>query len=199
VKATDGIRANAVYQRAKYTYDELSAGKELGDICMALDEARKVKVEENSGKILSFVFGKEITVKFTKLAGGARRDHPFAKTYWGFDADIDAEVTVDGEKTVITGLSHKVLIDAVLNKKTELSVPITVAAAAAQDIMYIGCCTINVVVPAAVAAAMGKMGWKDAGKVAEKGAKYTASIPGAKNTAREVARLAARIMEDLEG
>ena len=84
------------------------------------------------------------------------------------------------------------------DKKKELSIPITVAAAAVQDIMYIGCCTINVVVPAAVAATMGKMGWKDAGKKAEKGAKYTAAIPGSKDTAREVARLAVRIMQDLE-
>jgi hypothetical protein len=46
---------------------------------------------------------------------------------------------------------------------------------------------------------MGKYSWKDAGKKAEKGARITCSIPGAKGAAREAARLAVRIMQDLEG
>lgn len=199
IKGTDGIRANAIYRRAKFAYDEMSAGKDLPDVCKALDQARKDKVEASAGKILSGFFGKDITIEFTKLEGGARRDHPFAQSYWGFDADIDAVVTVDGEEVVLEGLSHKAIPDAVLNKKAELSLPITVAAAVAQELMYVGCCTIDAVVPAVVAAAMGKYSWKDAGKKAEKAANITCSIPGAKDTAREVARLAIRIMKDLEG
>ena len=199
IKATDGIRANALYRRAKFAYDELGAGKGLEDICAALDKQRQVKVEASASALLSGFFGKEITVKFNKLQGGARREHPFAQSYWGFDADIDAVVTVDGQEYVLEGLSHKVIPDAVVNKKAELSLPITVAAAVAQELMYVGCCTIDAVVPAVVAAAMGKYTWKDAGKKAEKGAKITCSIPGAKDTAREVARLAVRILKDLEG
>jgi hypothetical protein len=73
-----------------------------------------------------------------------------------------------------------------------------VASAVIQEIMYIGNCTINVVVPAAVAAAMGKHTWKDAGKIAEDGATINRAIPGAKEKAREAARLAVGIMADLE-
>jgi hypothetical protein len=198
IKATEGIRVNAIYQRAKFTYDELKAGKDLADICLALDLKRQEKVEANASMILSMVFGKKISVKFTKIQGGARRNHPFAENYWGFDTDVDAEVTVDGEKVVLEGLCHKVVPDAVLNKKSELSLPITVAAVAIQELMYVGAVAINVVVPAAVAAAMGKYSWKDAGKIAEKGARLTRAIPGAKEKAREVARLVPRIMQDLE-
>ncbi len=199
IKATDGIRANGIYQRAQFAYDQLSAGKDLGEVCMALDEKRQAKVEENAGKVMSAFFGKDISITFSKITGGARRDHPFAKTFWGFDADVDCVVTVDGQEHKFEGVCHKVIPDAVLNKKSELSLPITVASAVVQEIQYIGCCTLNIVVPAAVAAAMGKYAWKDAGKVAEKGAKYTSAIPGAKNTAREVGQLAIRILKDLEG
>lgn len=198
IKGTDGIRANALYRRAKFAYDELSAGKSLEDIARALDLQRKAKVETNAGKILSWFFGRDITIHFSKLEGGARRDDAFAQSYWGFDANIDCVVTVDGVKFEFEGLSHKVIPDAVLNKKSELSLPITVAAAVAQELMYVGCCTIDAVVPAVVAVAMGKYTAKDASKKAEKGACITCAIPGAKDTVREVAGVVVRIMKDLE-
>jgi hypothetical protein len=198
IKGTEGIRVNALYRRAKFAYDQLSAGKSLEEVAHALDLQRKAKVEENAGKILSYFFGKDITIHFSKLEGGARRDHPFAQSYWGFDANIDCVVTVDGAKFEFEGLSHKVIPDAVLNKKANLSLPITVAAAVAQELMYVGCCTIDAVVPAVVSVAMGKYSVKDAGKKAEKGACITCSIPGAKDTAREVGRVVERILKDLQ-
>jgi hypothetical protein len=199
IAATDGIRANALLWRAQTAYDELSAGKSLEDICAAFDQKRKDKVEANAGAILSYFFGKKIAISFSKLAGGARRDHGFAQAYWGFDADVDCVVTVDGEKFEFVGLSHKVIPDAVMNKKAELSLPITVAAAVAQELMYVGCCTVDAVVPAVVAATMDKMTAKEAGKCAETGARITCSIPGAKDTVKHVSALALRIMKDLEG
>jgi hypothetical protein len=85
-----------------------------------------------------------------------------------------------------------------MNDKSELSLPITVASAVAQELMYLGCCTVDAVVPAVVAATMGKYSPKDAGSCAEKGGKITCSIPGARATVRDAAGLALRIMEDLE-
>ena len=198
IKATQGIRNNMEFRIAKYTWDGLQAGKSLEDICSELDIKRKEKVEERTGMLLGGMFGKEITIKFTKIAGGARRGHPFAKTFWGFDADIDCTVTVDGKEYKIEGLSHKVAPDVILNKKSEWSLPVTVASVAAQELMYIGCCTVNVVIPAAIAATAGKLSWEEAGELAEKGAYITRAIPGGKETAQRAAKLAIRIMQDMK-
>ncbi|KUO65962.1 MAG: hypothetical protein APF84_01500 [Gracilibacter sp. BRH_c7a] len=198
IRATEGIRMNAIYTRAQRTYDDLNAGKKLEDICHELDLERQARVEATAGMVFTAMFGTEVTVHFTKLTGGAHRNHPFAQKFWGFDADIDAEVSIGGQKFFLEGLSHKVVPDAVLNKRTELSGAITVAAAVSQELMYIGCCTINIVVPAAVAAVMGVASWEDAGKMAEQGAKLTAAIPGGKESAREVAKEALRIMKELK-
>jgi len=199
IKGTEGLRVNAFYQTARRAYDDLNAGKSLEDICSALDQERQAMVEKNASMVLSGFTGQEISIKFTKLAGGARRSHPFAKKFWGFDCDIDAEVTINGQKTVLEGVAHKLAPDAALNGKEELGLPIMAASVAAQELMYVGACIINVVIPAAVAAAMGKYSWKEAGKQAERGADLTRAIPGSKEKAREVARLAVRIMQDFEG
>jgi len=198
IKGTQGIRNNMEYRLAKYTWDGLQAGKPFEDICYELDLKRQEKVEQRAGMLFSGMFGKKITIKFTKIKGGARRSHPFAETYWGFDADIDCVVTVDGKEYKMEGLSHKVAPDVVLNKKSDWSIPLTVASAVAQELMYIGCCTANIVIPAAVAATAGKMSWEDAGKRAAKGARITNAIPGAKDKAREVAKFAERLMKDFE-
>ena len=196
ILATDSTRAKAIYQRAQRTYDGLSAGRTLEEIIGEFEKERQDRVEANASAMFSQMFGKNIKLHFTKLAGGARRDDKFAQTYWGFDADVNGVVNVDGETFNIEGLSHKVVPDAVLNKKSELSFPITLLAATVQELQYVGHTIINVVVPAAIAATMGIYSWKDAGKQAEKVAHQTRSIPGAKEKAREVARLAVRMMED---
>ncbi len=197
IKATDGIRTKMLSERAEATYKGLKEGKTLEEICRTMDDERTAMVERNASAVLSAFMGAEISLKFTKIAGGARRNHPWAAKFWGFDADVDAEVTINGEKFVLEGLCHKVVPDAVLNKKSELSLAITCASVAIQEIMYIGCAPINVIVPAAVAAAMGVLDPKEAAKQAEKGAATTVAIPGAGDKAKEAATLAVRIMKDL--
>ena len=61
-----------------------------------------------------------------------------------------------------------------------------------QELQYIGHTIINVTVPAVVATLLGK-DEKAASKAAESGAYLTKAIPGAKDRAFDVARLAKKI------
>lgn len=65
-----------------------------------------------------------------------------------------------------------------------------------QELQYIGHTIINVTVPAAVAAILG-MDENEAAKKAENGAYLTRAIPGARNNAKEVAKLAKLIYSRL--
>jgi hypothetical protein len=196
ITAFEGIRTNAIYNRAERTYNELRAGKKLEDICRTLDIERKTRLEERAGKIFSKNIGKNITIRITKVEACGRGNHPFHKRYWAFDPNVDVEVTIDGQKAVLAGFHQNVLPDVVLNKKKELSLPVSIAGPVINELLCAGCCTIDAFVPAAMAAVMGIESWEDAGKLAEKGAKIAAGIPGTQASASEVAKLAQRMMKD---
>ena len=66
------------FRIAKYTWDGLQAGKSARTSVVS-SISRKEKVEERTGMLLGGMFGKEITIKFTKIAGGARRVIPSQK------------------------------------------------------------------------------------------------------------------------
>ena len=197
ITATEGVRVNAVCKRARKVYNDLNAGKSLADSVAELDTARKELVEERAGAMLGAMTGHDVKVKVTKLEGGSRRNHPFTQKYYGFDGDIDVELTVDGQEVTLTGIGQNVIPDAVLNNKEDILQVLPFAAVPATELLLSGHTIINVTVPAAVAAVMKKSSPKDAAKEAENAAYVTAAIPGAKEKARSVAELALRIMEDL--
>jgi hypothetical protein len=67
-------------------------------------------------------------------------------------------------------------------------------AAVLDEMTLMGNTIMNITVPAAVAAAMGKMSPDDAAKEAAANAPLTAGIPGARVRAEKVAALAAKIV-----
>ena len=156
ILATDGALAKGVYERAKFTFDNLKNGKELDEIVRMIDDEKLENLEKASGQLFSSMMGKEIKINITKYKGCARRrKNEFLMKYCGFDTDADLEVTVDGEKIVFEGLSHKVIPDAVLNKKQDILEAIPLAAVPIVELQLSGHSIINLIVPAAVAAAMG--------------------------------------------
>lgn len=198
ILATDGARAKGVYDRAKFTYEQLKAGKELDEIVKMLDDEKLKNIETACSKLFSNMTGKDVSINVTKYAGCARRTKSgFLVKYAGFDTNTDVEITIDGEKVVFEGFSHKVIPDAVLNKKTDILEAIPIGAVPITELQLSGHTIINVIVPAAVAGAMGNMSIKDIGTKVISGAYITSSIPGGSPRAKEVAKRAQRIMAEL--
>jgi hypothetical protein len=67
----------------------------------------------------------------------------------------------------------------------------------AQELMYSGCCILNIIVPAVMGALLGEDP-KITSIMAAKGAWINNTVPGASERAFEVAKRALRIMSDLK-
>lgn len=198
ILGTDGVRSAAIFRRAQKAYDGLKAGKSVEDVVRELDVERKTTVETRAAAMLGAMTGHELKIEIKKLVGGARRDHPFTNSYYGFDTDADVDVTVDGNKFELRGLGQTVIPDAIFNDKQDLLEIIPLAAIPVCELQLSGHSVINITVPAAVAAAMKVLEPKEAAKLAEKGGKAgTAAIPGAREKAFDVAKLAVRIMDSM--
>lgn len=197
ILATDGAKANGFYKRAKFSYEQLNNGKDIEEIVRMIDDEKLENLENSVSQLFSNMMGKEIKIKITKYGGCARRSpNEFLQKYCGFDTDADLEITVDGEKIVFEGLSHLVIPDAVLNKKTEILESIPLAAVPIVELQLSGHSIINLIVPAAVAAAMGKGSPDDIARKVAKGAYISSAIPGGIPRAKEVAMRAVKIMSE---
>jgi len=198
ILGTDGVRSAAIFRRAQKTYDSLKAGKTVEEVVREIDAERKATVETRAAAMLGAMTGHELKIEIKKMVGGARRDHPFTNSYYGFDTDADVDVTVDGKKFELKGLGQTVIPDAIFNDKQDILEVIPLAAIPVSELQLSGHSIINITVPAAVAAAMKVVEPKEAAKLAEKGGKAgTAAIPGAREKAFDVAKLAVRIMDSM--
>jgi hypothetical protein len=195
ITATEPTRCKALYDRAVRTYEELNAGKDLEEIVSTLDQERQANVESNAGAMFSAALSKDVKVQVTKLCGAARRSGKIVERYWAFDAMADVEVTVDGQTAKLPGFVHDLLPKIVRGESEDVAWAAPLAAAVMSELYLASNTIINVTVPAAVAAAMGKMPPDEAARVAERGCFLTVGIPGARERAENVAKLAARIVK----
>lgn len=194
--ATQGTIINAIQRRAKVAYQELKAGNSVEDVARSFDEEKKLKTEKFANEIFSQMMGKNVEIKL-KIRAQSRRTDEFTKEYWGFDAYCAADVTIGDQSFNFDGLMNNVIPDAVLNKKKELSFPIMFSTITVQELMFSGCCILNIIVPAVMGALLGADP-KEASKMAAKGAWINNTVPGASNRAFNVANRALRVMKDLK-
>ena len=198
--ASEDVRDRAIYRRAAKAYEMMKEGKDVEEVAKALDDERKAYVEERGSAILSAFTGKKIELRFTELRPQARRTDGFTKKFWGFDSYISYDISIDGKKYHIENLSAKAVPEFAIEGKgrddPDYATALFAGAVLAQELQYIGHTIINITVPAAVAAILGNNA-DEAAKKAEKGAYLTRAIPGGRNNAKEVARLAKMIYEML--
>jgi hypothetical protein len=195
ILATEPTRAIALYRRAAKAHADLTEGKSLADVVCDLDQERQATVETHANAMFSGMLGKDVKVHVTKLGPAARRKGKIVEKYWAFDALADVEVTVNGQTARLEGFVHDLLPKIVKGERTDVAWAVPLAAAVMSELYLASNTIINVTVPAAVAAAMGKMDPKEAAAVAERAGFITVGIPGARDRAEQVARLAAKIAQ----
>jgi hypothetical protein len=195
ILASEPGRTHALYRRAARAYDELKAGKSLAEVVRALDAERQATVERRVSERFGRQLGKEVRVRITKLAAGARRDSKLARRWLAFDADVDAEITVDGVTRRLDGFVHKLVPSVARGERTDLAEVMPIVATAVNELLVAGNVIVNVTVPAAMAAVLGRHSPAEAAEIAEAAAYVSAGIPGAKARAEHAASMARRIAQ----
>jgi methylthioribose-1-phosphate isomerase len=202
ILASEDVRDQAIYRRAVTAYEMIKAGKSVEETAKTLDEERKAAVETRGSAVLSGFTGRKIALKFTEIRPQGRRTDTFTKKYWAFDSYVAYDITIDGKLYHIDNLSAKAVpafaIEGKGRDNPDMGTALFAGAVLTQELQYIGHTIINVTVPAAVATLLG-MDEKAAAKGAETGAYLTRAIPGGRERAFDVARLARKIYMRLNG
>jgi hypothetical protein len=191
--ASEPGRVDALYRRAVKAYDGLTAGNSLAAIVQALDRERQTTVEQRVSARVSRQLGKSVHVQLTRIVPGARRGSKLARRWLAFDADIDAQITVDGVTTDLPGFVHDLVPKVAQGARGDLAPLMTPVAYAVGELLVAGNSIVNVTVPAAMAAVLGLHSPAEAAEIAERAAYVSAGIPGSKARAESAAMLACDI------
>lgn len=193
--ASAPVVAKVLYDRAARSYDQLSAGRSLAEVVRGFDDERQALVERRGSMLLSEKTGKKIDVHFTRIGKGARRQSKMAARWLAFDPALDVEVTINGDTRHLEGFVDKVIPEVAQGKGVDRSPFISMAVPIASELLLAGNVIVNVTVPAAVAAAMGKTTPSQAGSEAQAAGIISAGIPGTKAKAEAAAEVAIDTLE----
>jgi predicted RNA binding protein with dsRBD fold (UPF0201 family) len=194
IMASEPPRIKSLYQRAEKTWAGLQEGKSLAEVAQGLEKERQGVVEARANAMFSQMAGKEINIHVTKLVPGARRKGRLVEDYIAFDPLADVDITIDGKTMHLEGVIHDLIPQVARGEREDIAPIMPMVAAVLDEMTLMGNTIMNITVPAAVAAAMGKMSPDDAAREAAANAPLTAGIPGARVRAEKVAALAVKIM-----
>ncbi len=158
---------------------------------MALERIRIKRVETKASASMSKALGKKAELKVNKVAGGGRRSGKTVKSLYVLDPDVDISVTIDGEEMVMEKLAQEVIPNAVLKKDRKILEILAHVGPAVGELLVGGHTLIDLVVPVATAAVMGKGSPDELARDAvARCSLATGGLPGSAQRAGEVARLA---------
>jgi hypothetical protein len=193
IAATEPGKAKAIHDKATAASRRLSEGASLAEIVKGLEDERLARCEGNAGAILGSLFGAPVSVKVLAVRGGARRKSRLAHKFMAFDPLFDFKVSVGDKTAEIRSFVNEVVPEYCQGGREELAWAMVPCAAVCCELSLASCNILNVVVPAAVAAAMGLAKPAEAAEEAVSAAYITAAIPGVKAPAERVAELAVSI------
>lgn len=184
-----------IHDKALGIYNGLNDGKALKEIVKALDDERVATVETYASKWWKKAFDRNVTIKFHEIANAALRTTKLVQKYFAFDPLVTVEVIEDGKRAYMEHFTDQVIPDVCFGKRDDVAWAVPVAAPAVSDLALSGCCILNIVVPASVAALMEYSSIADASEEAERAAYITGGIPGGKASAMKVAEEALAVYD----
>lgn len=198
IAATEPTKAKAVCQRAEVAYEMLQNGATVDEVAKKFDDERKARVEQGASAMFTGMLGTDVAIEVKRIGKGARRTSKLAQKYWSFDALVDVDITVGGNKMAFDGFFHDLVPKITRGERPDLAPVTPLVAAVLCDLSLSANNLVNVIVPAAVAVAMRKVTPLEAAQLAEEGAYVTLGIPGGKAAALNVANTALDMIDCME-
>ena len=193
IQWTDPVWHYQMHKICSYAYDRLAEGGTLAEVVKELDDQKMRYIEKRAGEFFSREMGEPVTIRVTDCHPGARRSSSIAQKFLAFDGSFDVTITRSGETTELKGLANNVVPAVAKGEIKDLEWALNIAVPVCSDHLFGGNHTMNIILPAAVAAIMGVETPEKAGEIVNEASVITASIPGSKIRAQKAAEQAVRI------
>lgn len=197
IKATEPVLANAVSKRALFAYGQMKEGRSFKDVLADVQKRNIDQIADSVARGMSKKLGRKI--EYIKLSnvrpGSGRRSHAFAQRHFAFDAHIDVEVKMDGTVYKLENVLAKAAPEALMKEDKETLGAISAVSLAIIELLCSGACSMNVVVTACMAVAMG-MDPDEAADQAVEVANVILALPAP--SMKKATALTADIMKELD-
>ncbi len=197
IRATEPGLTNALAKRAIYAHKRMKDGATLEELLEDVQRKHIDDIADAAAKAMSLRMKRNIEyIKFkTVRPGSGRRCHKFAQRHFAFDAYVDVEVKIDGKVYDLENVLAKAAPEALMNQDRETIDAISCVSPAIIDLLCAGACSMDVVVCACMAAAMG-MDPREAAAKATETANVIMALPSP--SLKKTTQLASDIMKKLD-